>query len=903
MAKYSSWCNMTNAIQQSSNTFKPKLNAINIVILGALYSWGSCSNAQTISANTDITGKNVTDGVNFSASAGGSTLNINGGSKITGTADPSYTAPVWIDFPTDPTQQVTVNISGKGTAVVGSNMGIHAERTIGTTINVTDGARVEGVTNNGIYIHNDYGGNGTHTTVNIDKSTVIGGQSGIFFWDSGSTLNVTDSVISGSSDGSSLGYGIRLSGANKATVEGSTVSSAMYGIFMSDGTGAETSVSKSTISGDNSGFRMYKTADNIGTLDDSVVNGGKGIWLQGNNKNATVTISNGSQINGVANGILGEDTDAAGNNTINVEGSSVQASNGNGVSLKTGYTLNVSEGSSIAGDNAIVLNGDTAGSTVNVKDSTVTGKTNLLQISGTSAVNTVDFTGSTLSGAITTSSGADQSVNIDSSAWTGSAGKTGTGALALNISNGSTWINNAATDVDTISLTGASTIVMDGGNIHTASLSDCAPTTLLAAASPTASTIYSTYNAETGSAFVLTADKATGSFNAGVTSSSSGAAGDMTGNTIVQVTDGSGATFNSMQSDVGVYRYESRSVANADGSTSVILDNITPEPTPDPAPGPNPNPDSRTLSTAAQAVVNTRAAAMSIWSDEQDVLNRRLDNERLTGSSDGTVNAWGSYYGGYHRQQVEQTSSAYDQTNNGFMLGADKRVDIAPGNLLFGFAATRGYSDVNMHDGGSAGTDVDSYGASLYTSLRLNNGLFFDASIKGTHLKNDISVTSLDGGHTTGDYNNNGFGGAFKTGYHKQFNAWYIEPYAQISYARYNSVDYKLKNGLHTKDDGSTSLGLEGGVNAGMAMALNNGTEVRPYVHLAVAGETENGNTMDINGEKINDSTDGSRGIVGLGADVKLTKNLSGWAGANYAKGQDNYESPWMLNAGVGYTW
>ena len=294
---------------------------------------------------------------------------------------------------------------------------------------------------------------------------------------------------------------------------------------------------------------------------------------------------------------------------------------------------------------------------------------------------------------------------------------------------------------------------------------------------------------------------------------------------------------------------------------------------------------------------------MSIWSDELDVLNRRLDNERLTGSSDGTVNAWGSYYGGYHRQQVEQTSSAYDQTNNGFMLGADKRVDIAPGNLLFGFAATRGYSDVNMHDGGSAGTDVDSYGASLYTSLRLNNGLFFDASIKGTHLKNDISVTSLDGGHTTGDYNNNGFGGAFKTGYHKQFNAWYIEPYAQISYARYNSVDYKLKNGLHTKDDGSTSLGLEGGVNVGTAMALNNGTEVRPYVHLAVAGETENSNTMDINGEKINDSTDGSRGIVGLGADVKLSKNLSGWAGANYAKGQDHYESPWQLNAGVSYTW
>lgn len=888
---------MANAKQQPSNIFKPKRNALNIFILGALYSLGSCANAQTISTNTDISGKSVSDGL--SVSAGGITLNVDQASKITGDGSPNSSgAAVWLPSASSGS---TVNISGSGTVVMAANSGLQLEYSTQSVINITDGARVEGVATNGLYIHHADG-----SVVNIDKSAVSGGESGVYVMSDGIALNISDSTISGSSGGSGLGYGIRFNGSNgTATVKNSTVSSALYGIFLGSASNSGVDVSQSTISGGTSGFRMYNTVNGIATFDNTVINGGKSIWLQGSNKNATVTVSNGSQINGVANGILGEDTDATGNNTINVKGSSVQASNGNGVSLKTGYTLNVSEGSSIAGDNAIVLTGDTAGSTVNVKDSTVTGKTNLLQISGTSAVDTVGFTGSTLSGAITTSSGADQSVNIDSSAWTGSAGKTGTGALALNISNGSAWVNNAATDVDAISLTGASTIVMDGGNIHTASLSDTAPTTLLAAASPTASTIYSTYNAETGSAFVLTADKASGSFNAGVTSSSSGAAGDMTGNTIVQVTDGSGATFNSMQSDVGVYRYESRSVANADGSTSVILDNITPEPTPDPAPGPNPNPnpDSRTLSTAAQAVVNTRAAAMSIWSDEQDVLNRRLDNERLTGSSDGTVNAWGSYYGGYHRQQVEQTSSAYDQTNNGFMLGADKRVDIAPGNLLFGFAATRGYSDVNMHDGGSAGTDVDSYGASLYTSLRLNNGLFFDASIKGTHLKNDISVTSLDGGHTTGDYNNNGFGGAFKTGYHKQFNAWYIEPYAQISYARYNSVDYKLKNGLHTKDDGSTSLGLEGGVNVGTAMALNNGTEVRPYVHLAVAGETENSNTMDINGEKINDSTDGSRGIVGLGADVKLSKNLSGWAGANYAKGQDHYESPWQLNAGVSYTW
>lgn len=482
MLIYSLRHNMLNT-KLRSQYFKPKRSALNIFILGVIYSWGSCASAQTITADTDITGQNVTDGLNFSTN--GTTVNIKGGSKVAGDGSGTQAQGAAIWLPNTITGS-TVNISGSGTVVSGANSGIDLEGSGQSVINITDGARVEGVTTNGVFSH------WSGSTVNIDKSTVSGGMSGVYFWDAGSVLNISDSTISGSSGGSGLGYGVRFSGSNNtATITGSTVSSAMHGIYLTNGSNSKVNVSQSTITGGTSGFRMYLTTDDSGTLDNTVVNGDKAIWLQGLDKNATVTVSNGSQINGVTNGILGEDTDAAGNNTINVKGSAVQASNGNGVSLNTGYTLNVSEGSSITGDNAIVLNGDTAGSTVNVKDSTVTGKTNLLQISGTSAVNTVDFSGSTLSGAITTSSGADQSVNIDSSTWNGSAGKTGTGALALNISNGSTWINNAATDVSAISLTGASTMVMDGGNIHTTSLTDSAPTTLLAAASPTASTILS----------------------------------------------------------------------------------------------------------------------------------------------------------------------------------------------------------------------------------------------------------------------------------------------------------------------------------------------------------------------------------------------------------------------------
>ncbi|MEZ2603952.1 autotransporter outer membrane beta-barrel domain-containing protein [Kluyvera intermedia] len=367
-----------------------------------------------------------------------------------------------------------------------------------------------------------------------------------------------------------------------------------------------------------------------------------------------------------------------------------------------------------------------------------------------------------------------------------------------------------------------STIIMDGGNITTGTLQG--NTASAQATSP----ILSTWNPTTSAAYILTADSATGSFQGGVTSGSSGAAGDMTGDTIIHVDDASGATFTSTQTDAGVYRYTSEAVTNADGSVDVVLNPYTP-------------PDDDTLSTAGQSVVNTRAAAVNLWYDEEAALNRRMDNERRSdnsGASQGNRGVWGSYYGGNHRQQMNEASASFDQDVNGFMVGADTRIDTSAGNWLVGFAAMRGYSDVNMHDTGSAGADIDSYGLSLYASYHLNNGLFFDATIKGEHLDNSMDVISTDGGRSRADYSNSGYGGSLKTGYYWQAtDALWVEPYARMSYVRYDGVNYTLDNGLHAKDDNYTSLRVEGGADVGMTVAMNNGAEVRPYLHLAVVGE------------------------------------------------------------------
>ncbi|WP_237932752.1 autotransporter outer membrane beta-barrel domain-containing protein [Buttiauxella sp. S19-1] len=700
----------------------------------------------------------------------------------------------------------------------------------------------------------------------------------------------------------------------------------------------------------------------------ATVSGDTGILLEENSASILNILGNGT----VVSGITGIDSD--GSTQINVDAGAAVTGIGNAIDLSgDSNTVNITNGATVTGDTAIMLEGGSTSAALNVSDSILNGTTNALDIASTDAA-TVGFTGSQVYGAINTSSATAQTINMNGSAWTGNATTAdGAGGMTLALSNGtdwfgdvtnsatggdvnvdlsssswkgaaagngstavninladaSAWTNTSDSTVSDINMSGSSTLIMDGGNITTTTLEGgAASDTVSALAATTAEpvNIYSTYNAATGQAYILNAGTATGTFNAGVTSGTSGAAGDMTGNTIVHVTDASGATFNEMESDVGVYRYTSETVANADGSTSVVLTNPDDDNGggdngggdngggdngggdngggDDPTPPPAPTPDNHTLSTAAQSVVNTRAAAVNLWRDEEEALNLRMDNERRTGSSShpGNRGAWGSYYGGYHRQQMNEASTSYDQTNNGFMVGADNRFDVRNGNVLIGFAAMRGNGDVNMHDMGSAGTDIDSYGLSLYTSYRLNNGLFFDATIKGEHLKNDMDVVSTDGGRSQGHYSNSGYGGSLKAGYHWQATpAFWAEPYARVSYIRYNGVDYTLDNGMRAKDDNYSSVLVEGGANIGTSLTIHN-AEVKPYLHLAVADETENGNSMDINGVNVNDSTDGAKGIVGLGADVKFTKNLGAYAGANYAKGNDN-EDPWQLNAGVTWTW
>ena len=61
-------------------------------------------------------------------------------------------------------------------------------------------------------------------------------------------------------------------------------------------------------------------------------------------------------------------------------------------------------------------------------------------------------------------------------------------------------------------------------------------------------------------------------------------------------------------------------------------------------------------------------------------------------------------------------------------------------------------------------------------------------------------------------------------------------------------------------------------------------------------------NDNDVNGDSIDNGTEGSAVRVGLGTQFSFTKNFSAYTDANYLGGGD-VDQDWSANVGVKYTW
>ncbi|EJQ5986394.1 autotransporter adhesin EhaB [Escherichia coli] len=352
-----------------------------------------------------------------------------------------------------------------------------------------------------------------------------------------------------------------------------------------------------------------------------------------------------------------------------------------------------------------------------------------------------------------------------------------------------------------------------------------------------------------------------------------GSVADYNGNELIYVNDkNSNATFSAAnKADLGAYTYQAEQRGN-----TVVLQQME-------------------LTDYANMALSIPSANTNIWNLEQDTVGTRLTNSRHGLADNG--GAWVSYFGGNFNG--DNGTINYDQDVNGIMVGVDTKIDGNNAKWIVGAAA--GFAKGDMNDR-SGQVDQDSQTAYIYSSAHFANNVFVDGSLSYSHFNNDLSATMSNGTYVDGSTNSDAWGFGLKAGYDfKLGDAGYVTPYGSVSGLFQSGDDYQLSNDMKVDGQSYDSMRYELGVDAGYIFTYSEDQALTPYFKLAYVYDDSN-NDNDVNGDSIDNGTEGSAVRVGLGTQFSFTKNFSAYTDANYLGGGD-VDQDWSANVGVKYTW
>ncbi|EFR6822112.1 autotransporter outer membrane beta-barrel domain-containing protein [Salmonella enterica] len=296
------------------------------------------------------------------------------------------------------------------------------------------------------------------------------------------------------------------------------------------------------------------------------------------------------------------------------------------------------------------------------------------------------------------------------------------------------------------------------------------------------------------------------------------------------------------------------------------------------------------LSNSAATVVSLAAAPVDVANLESDTLAKHMNSVRH-GKDSGV---WVSYFGGENRNTTA-AGPEYTLKTNGVMLGADT---LTENNWLAGVAVSSARSDMSVMN--SSG-DLNSYGAQFYMSRRYDSGVFVDSALQFNHFSNTAKARMINGQQAKADFSGNSYGLEAKVGYAWNSEGFFAEPYVRAAARAFDGEHYALSNGMTVNSNDYKSMLGEIGTDLGYQYDISGGY-VKPYLHLAALNEFADGNSVRVNNVSLDNSVKGAAFQAGLGAEVKVTDNLGGYAAFDYTKG-DNTERPWQATVGVNYTW
>ncbi|ROM78967.1 autotransporter outer membrane beta-barrel domain-containing protein [Pseudomonas brassicacearum] len=308
------------------------------------------------------------------------------------------------------------------------------------------------------------------------------------------------------------------------------------------------------------------------------------------------------------------------------------------------------------------------------------------------------------------------------------------------------------------------------------------------------------------------------------------------------------------------------------------------------------DPSTRTVSPGTRSILALFNTAPTVWYGELTSLRTRMGELRFSGAEAGS---WGRVYGNKYNV-ADASGVGYQQTQQGFTLGADAPLPFGDGQWLVGVMAGHSKSDLNLN-GGTSGTVTSNYLGTYATWIDAQSGYYFDGVVKLNHFQNDAKVGLSDGRRAKGDYDNTGLGGSVEVGRNiKLENDYFIEPYTKLSAVIIQGKNFSLDNGMRADGDRTRSLLGEAGMTVGRNYKLENDMQVQPYLRAGLAHEFVKNNEVSVNNNVFNNDLSGTRGELAAGIAVALTDRLQMHVDIDYSKGE-HIERPIGANFGFRY--
>ncbi len=647
---------------------------------------------------------------------------------------------------------------------------------------------------------------GTQVTSTFGRGLVLATDTGIGL---GSQALVTDSIITGSTEGASVTRESTLNLVNTAlTATGA------------DGTG------------------LLSFSGTVNVQGGSITGAGKGVVVRGFGGATSSLVLDGTQVTGQS-------------------GSAIELVN------RAIADIDILNGTTLTGGNGTlidVLGGSTA--TVNVGASHLTGNLNV----DATSTGTFNFDNGSLTGDLVVADGGTASVGLaNNSQFTGRMEN----VQDVNIDGTSHWM-----------MTGDSTVTnlnMDGGRV-TMGDTDSFYTLNLESLSGNGTFVMGSNFATNATDFININGTATGSHDLLISASGT----DPAAGTPLQVvhTGGGDAVFSLVgdQVDLGAYSYKLKQEG-----TDWFLD-----------------PETREISPGTQTVMAVAGMTPTVFYGELTTLRTRMGELRY--SEGRTAGAWVRAHSNQYNVASTSSGVGYTQNQQGMSFGADAPLPWGDGQWLIGALAGYSKADLNLNHGSSA--TIDSYYLGGYaTWLDAKSGYYVDTVIKYNRYQNDAKVGLSDGTRAKGDYDNHGIGGSVEVGRHiKLQNDWFVEPFVQVAGTVIQSKDYRFDNDMQADSGATRSLLGKVGATVGKTIHLDEGRILQPYLKAALAHEFANNSEVKVNDNSFKNDLSGSRGELGAGVALSLSKDFQVHADFEYSNGR-NIEMPYSMNVGLRYLW